>query len=369
MIPARINVGYQKRTDTYTQKLGYVIYFDHKGKLRKEASWQTWRDKKIAPTDFENKPMSGFVLNKKAGGYKTGWDVRRTVVRVYDPRDFEFEISVPNLLFILQETSAIKGKGLEGEFVYAWDGSELVLLPTCSAEYQDCVKFTSAQAAKVGKADMVEGCTYQMKDMTNVMYLGRHHFAERSGWSRENYTYTPVGLQHVFLRLDKKKADDEYGGEPYIIQGGFTKIAARTSEEPSPDYANAYDKFRKSKYHCKVVDVKLVKKTISIKEIESGRDQLVLVKEGDRYYPLRVWKKYGYNSWRSDRYTEFEMGRGPEFKPVLQNGICVIPKTPYRYGNTEGVEGVTENELKAKDAYTAILVTENGHEVDLTKGQ
>jgi hypothetical protein len=51
------------------------------------------------------------------------------MVRVYDPRNFEFEISVANLLYILEETSSLKGKGLEGEFVYAWEGKELVLLP------------------------------------------------------------------------------------------------------------------------------------------------------------------------------------------------------------------------------------------------
>jgi hypothetical protein len=37
---------------------------------------------------------------------------------VYDPRGFEFEISIPNLLYILQECTSTKGKGLDGEFVY-----------------------------------------------------------------------------------------------------------------------------------------------------------------------------------------------------------------------------------------------------------
>jgi hypothetical protein len=37
---------------------------------------------------------------------------------------FEFEISIPNLLYILQECTSTKGKGLDGEFVYAWDGKD-----------------------------------------------------------------------------------------------------------------------------------------------------------------------------------------------------------------------------------------------------
>lgn len=45
-IPKKINVGFQKRDDTYTGKLAYIIYYDETGKLRKETSWNGWRDKK-----------------------------------------------------------------------------------------------------------------------------------------------------------------------------------------------------------------------------------------------------------------------------------------------------------------------------------
>ena len=51
-IPKKINVGYQKREDTYTKKLGYVIYYDDKGVLRKEQSWKNWRDKSIKNEEF-----------------------------------------------------------------------------------------------------------------------------------------------------------------------------------------------------------------------------------------------------------------------------------------------------------------------------
>ena len=91
-IPEKIKVGYQNRNDTYTKKLAYVIYYDEKGKLRKETSWNSWRDEKIEPDDFDNEPTRGFVLNKKVGGDRYGWNPRQTYTRVYDPRGFEFEI-------------------------------------------------------------------------------------------------------------------------------------------------------------------------------------------------------------------------------------------------------------------------------------
>ena len=83
--------------DTYTKKLAYVIYYDQKNVLRKEKSWQGWRDNKIEPQEFTNEPTSGFVLNKKVGDYSNGWDHRKSYCRVFDPRNFEFEITIENL--------------------------------------------------------------------------------------------------------------------------------------------------------------------------------------------------------------------------------------------------------------------------------
>lgn len=113
----KIKVGFQNRENTYTKKLAYVIYEDHKGVLRKRASWESWRDEKIEPVDHDNEPTSGFVLNKKVGDYVSDWNHRQAYVRVYDPRGFEFEITIENLLYILENANSIKGKGLEGEFV------------------------------------------------------------------------------------------------------------------------------------------------------------------------------------------------------------------------------------------------------------
>ena len=127
-IPQKLKVGFNNRDDTYTKKLAYIIYYDNTGKLRKQISWENWRDKNIEPLEIDNTPISGFVLNKKVGGYQDYYNMRQTYIRVYDPRDFEFEITVPNLLYILENTSSIKGKGLEGDFVYGWDGTDLLLI-------------------------------------------------------------------------------------------------------------------------------------------------------------------------------------------------------------------------------------------------
>lgn len=102
VIPPKINVGFQNRKDTYTGKLAYVIYFDDKGKLHKEPSWNGWRDEKIPNEIYENEPLEGFVLNKKAGGYKSGWDFRQTYARVYDPRGSAKEHSSKHYLLSIR---------------------------------------------------------------------------------------------------------------------------------------------------------------------------------------------------------------------------------------------------------------------------
>ena len=174
-IPKRINVGYQNRYDTYTGKLAYVIYYDEKGKLRKERSWNSWRNKDIPNDEFENVPTEGFVLNKKAGDYSTGWDHRHAYCRVYDPRGFEFEISIENLLYILQNTTCIPGKGLQGEFVYCWDGTNLVLMPVASPDYKQISKFNKIihNNETIKAKDLIIGATYLDKENTEWIYMGR----------------------------------------------------------------------------------------------------------------------------------------------------------------------------------------------------
>ena len=193
-IPKKIKVGYQKRSDTYSQKLAYVIYYDTKNKLRKETSWQNWRDKDMGDDEFDNTPMEGFVLNKKVGGTRYHYDMRQTYTRVYDPRGFEVEITIPNLLHILEHTSSIRGKGLEGEFVYAWDGTELVLLPVSSPDYEDLQKKTETLIENnyIKGSELVVGKTYGTIDGEGYVYLGKYPKVKYNvnTWQ---FPYEPVG--------------------------------------------------------------------------------------------------------------------------------------------------------------------------------
>lgn len=282
-IPKTINVGFQFRSDTYTGKLAYVIYYDEKGKLRKETSWNNWRNKNIEPKIFDNIPTSGFVLNKKVGDYVSDWNHRKAYCRVYDPRNFEFEITIENLLYILENASSIKGKGLEGEFVYGWDGKDLILIPVESPDYNAIVdysniinenKFIKAKDLKVGatylghlgkmeiqfiymgKYDRWEYCykkagkiftsywsmkKYCIKHNIEPDEIRRGRCSREEIWYSEEEGYMPYEKCHVFHYID-----DYYRGElanRFVWYKNINnKLISCIDENCSENYADLFDK-------------------------------------------------------------------------------------------------------------------------------
>jgi hypothetical protein len=267
-IPTKIKVGYQKRDDTYTKKLAYVIYYDAKGVLRKEKSWLGWCDSKLGSHEYENKPFSGFILNKDVKRSSEWFGDGRNMIRIYDERGIEFEITTGNLLFILMTTNCHK-RGLEGEFVYAWQGTELVLLPTGCEEYSACVNFTDLQAKKIAAKTLIQGASYKTKDMRNLTYLGRfdyHTFGspsrnsadaksykefserkyrDRSNWTEFDYTYkiSDASKMHIFLNEENK----------YVVTAGLTSLATLNTDIPVSNLADLQNDFYKSRWGTKVI--------------------------------------------------------------------------------------------------------------------
>lgn len=231
-IPKQVNVGYQERNDTYTKKLAYVIYFDNKGVLRKETSWNSWRKEELGNDIYDNIPTEGFVLNKKVGDYCSDWNHRQAYVRVYDPRNFEFEITIENLLYILENTSSIKGKGLEGEFVYGWDGKDLILIPVDSPDYQELKQFTDlVYENKSFKAkDLKIGATYLTKQNEKWIYIGKFNYY---GWRSKDKKY--------FWFYNGKRFEQ--------IITLSSKIIDIIDENCVSDYADIVDKMEHNSYY------------------------------------------------------------------------------------------------------------------------
>jgi hypothetical protein len=307
-IPKRINVGFQERSGTYTGKLAYIIYFDEKGKLRKETSWNSWRHKSIPNEIFENEPTSGFVLNKKVGDYVSDWNHRQAYVRVYDPRDFEFEITIQNLLYILENATSTKGKGLEGDFVYGWDGKDLVLIPTEAPDYVELVKLNALRHSekKIGARDLKIGATYRTRQNDEWIYMGKF----------DEYTYGSVkSKKPSFWFAERSKSDNIYFQQ---IKSVSQKLVEVISDECVEDYAEIFDKMECNSTYSPIDESKTVFIPLTFEEFEekyesSHRWTYVFTNFGDKdremekqnvgknhndkyYYYKREWeeREYGY---------------------------------------------------------------------------
>jgi len=326
-IPTKIKVGYQKREDTYSKKLAYVIYYDEKNILRKEKSWLSWINETMPQDEFDNEPLSGFILNRKAGGTNYGWNPRQTYCRVYDPRGFEIEISIPNLLFILQECDSNKGKALEGEFVYSWQGTELVLLPAHSAEFKNSKKFTSLQSGKISKKDLVPGHSYYDKYKKSYIYLGYFKYNSNTPYYGNNnykfHTYNDnINKKHVFLNnkiyytlnpsnLKEKISDIIPENFSNLVSDYLTSIYSREFSHVKFNKINdvkVYDYF-----YSKVIDGKCkeyyvnfieIDKVTNIKKFNFYKSNDLLVSENNIKYVEKEENKYNYFSWNNTRKDE-----------------------------------------------------------------
>jgi hypothetical protein len=287
-IPKKLKVGYQKRSDTYSKKLAYVTYYDQKNKLRKEGSWKGWIDEKVGIDEFENVPTEGFVLNRNVGGVKESYgsyDVRIEKVRVYDPRGFEFEIDIPNVLTILQECTSVKGKGLEGEFVYGWAGANLILIPTSCQQYKESQEYTDLQSTKISAKELIPGCSYKTKKQKDLIYLGKMNWFdykyndsqvfeskikfvfvdEKPDNFGDDYEPTPEDFetdeeyQEEIKRLkeDREREEEEIklNGEEiqFVSFPSISNLAVCNSDVPVSNYAELMDRFNSTKYAAKPV--------------------------------------------------------------------------------------------------------------------
>ena len=240
-IPEKIRVGFQKRANTYTGKLGYVIYYDEKGNIRKENSWKSWCDAKEGVLELDNTPRSGYILNKgvqRHGHFGSG----RSVIRMYDPRDFEFEISVDNLVAIFMHSNVSK-RDIEEECVFAWAGTELILLPVVSEEYQQAKAYTAKQSKTLSTKDFVAGHIYHAKKEEDpLVYIGYHEWFSESYERDSNGRYKSItksrGKKHIFYNAKRSW---------HTFSAMTPAQLSEHIETVSPDYQSALKKFANSK--------------------------------------------------------------------------------------------------------------------------
>jgi hypothetical protein len=246
-IPKTICIGFQNRVDTSTGKLAYIIYYDELGKIHKEKSWNDWRDEEIPSINLPNLPQSRFIINKGLDR-SSRWGSGRSVIRIYDPRDFEFEISVDNLIGILTHSDILKREITE-QCVFAWAGSELVLLPINSDVYHESLTFTAKQSNKVSTKSLIVGHDYAQKKNDSVLtYMGYRDLYKLENFDnfREKFRYF---YENNFINF-KKEIKHFCNGHKHVFYNGtkfvtptVSTISHEIDNKVNSDYNKLIDKF------------------------------------------------------------------------------------------------------------------------------
>lgn len=366
-IANKIKVGFQNRSDTYTNKLAYVIYFDAKGKLRKEKSWEGWRDKKIDPQEFENTPQTGFTFNKgvtRGGGDWFGESV--TKIRVWDPRGFEFEISVGNLTQLLMHSDVSK-RDIVQPCVYAWSGTELILLPTNSTEYEESMKHTAKQSVKFSAKNLTIGHTYGVKvGDDQVVYLGRFdHYQPTSPAGEKKVRYgssgglmsKAKGKKHVFYNTTN---------QTIMFNEPSSLIASVLDENIDPKYADYLDKY------YAMFESQPIKKFYLTGRDEGGYyynqswialSETEFVEVSSKFETKRDRYDYANHRYHYDGFdTDVSVSRFAKFDEAEQ--ALVVSYDPSEYGRRRGensvvVEGLSKSDPRVQDIVTRMRARYN----------
>lgn len=253
-IPPEIFAVFDYREDTYTKKLAWLAQIKKKGgKYTPSRSMVLWSSS-LEDTDktskigyayerFENVPTEGFMINRSIGGVQRSywsWNPRREKVRIYDPRGFEFEITVDNLLLILEYCTLSHAKGIDGKLVYSFDKSQPVLIPCDSPNYKNCMEHTKVYTDKVYAKDLLVGRRYIMRDSAHsaAIYMGKSVVigAEDQMSNTQiralngNFKEKSVKSQHVFYYIKHKTFE--------YVNSITTSVSRQESFDADPLYAD-----------------------------------------------------------------------------------------------------------------------------------
>lgn len=75
----------------------------------------------------------------------------------------------------MENCNCIKGKGLEGKFVYGWEGTELLLVPVESPDYKEIKEKSQIRNNNefIAAKDLIVGGTYETIEGEQYVYMGK----------------------------------------------------------------------------------------------------------------------------------------------------------------------------------------------------
>lgn len=183
--------GFEKRKETVDSWSGptyrHVSKLDENGKpvMRKDFPTVAEQVRVDVPMTegvyLKNLPHSGFTFEKSV----SRWSTSNKWFTINDPRGFQLQIAADNLGDILINAGVLKGE-LQGEYVWARNGSNIFLCRTNHPAYKDYV------SPKITRTNLVPGDIILMgQDTTKYEFLGTY-YTTRLG-TAYRYVYKETG--------------------------------------------------------------------------------------------------------------------------------------------------------------------------------
>lgn len=227
-----------------------LAYMCHLGdspsqELKRKDTGRTWAKRKYSieyktdELEFDNAPIRGFIITDDIK--RTYWGGGNVKWRIEDPRGFEVEISSENLMSIIRSREILEGKIL-GEFVWAREGGQNILIPVDSEEYKN----SQQKAESVVKTKVEPMTVYYDGYGATHAYVGKvYTFGENNKWGQYHCTLhvyinpeiVEVGFNYVKLsktqpqttRSIRKMTDTEFD----IVTKQFPKLSFNANVKPT----------------------------------------------------------------------------------------------------------------------------------------
>lgn len=153
---------------------------------------------------LENIPRQGFAVSRsirRSGSWNSN-----VVWRIEDPAGFELEISSGNFAEILSQTTIVNG-AIQGNCIWAREGSNNILLPENSERYNEAINFTKLSSQQISAKNLKPGVVLVGKNAVEYVYIGVLYLATIKTPFNKEFHYE-VKKRHAFI--PREHYDDNY---------------------------------------------------------------------------------------------------------------------------------------------------------------
>lgn len=174
-IPEKMYVAFQRAMHDGHVHQGYMTSYGTDAASKKRManlrhSTGADKDNGLEPVVLENKPMYGFKISRALRS--NGWRSEIQTVSIEDPRGFQFDVTVANLIMLTDNNLIHNGEIIQ-QCIWARDGQSNLLLPVNCQPYQDALVNTDRVSKRVNTRAVRPGFEVLLHDGRKGMYMGQ----------------------------------------------------------------------------------------------------------------------------------------------------------------------------------------------------